>query len=106
MSVFSSPSLRAVRFIALFIVSFVALDIVQGVAFAQPISDAELQRRQAQQQEQAQSRVSNAPDVFTPTGPVQRGEIVLPVEQPCFVIRSIEWHGAGRFEWINGDASL
>lgn len=106
MPVFSSPSLRAVRFIALFIVSCVVLDLVQGIAFAQPISDAELQRRQAQQQEQAQSRVSNAPDVFTPTGPVRPGEIVLPAEQPCFVIRTIEWHGAERFGWINGDASL
>jgi hemolysin activation/secretion protein len=98
MSVFSSPWLRAVPLIA--------SCLAQGVAFAQPISDAELQRRQAQQQEQAKSRANNAPDVFTPTGPVQRGEIVLPAEQPCFAIREIEWHGAERFEWINGDANL
>ena len=57
---------------------------------AQTISDAELQRRQAQQQEAVRGRAAVLPDVLTNTQ-ASGGELVLPTETPCFLIREIEW---------------
>ena len=74
-------------------------------AMAQPISDAELTRRQAQQQEQAQSRGVNAPDVFTQPRVEADGTLVLPQESPCFPINTVEWRGAEAFDWLPLEAA-
>lgn len=74
-------------------------------ASAQPVSDAELTRRQALQQEQAQNKAVSTPDVFTPTSGMDRGVHALPVETPCFSINSVEWRGAEPFSWITADES-
>lgn len=67
---------------------------------AQPVSDAELTRRQALQQEQAQSRAVSVPDVFTPGRSAERGMLALPAETPCFVINTVEWRDAEPFPWL------
>jgi hemolysin activation/secretion protein len=76
------------------------------VVGAQAVSDAELQRRQAQQNEQTQNRVNATPDVFT-APKVDRAALVLPDEKPCFTITRIEWRDAEQFGWLTTeDAAL
>lgn len=89
-----SASLKKPACVAL-AVAFMTIEAV-----AQPISDAELTRRQAQQQEQAQSRAANKPDVFTQPGSDGRNAFGLSEETQCFPVRDIEWRGTGRFDWI------
>jgi hemolysin activation/secretion protein len=74
--------------------------ISTGKAHAQPISDAELTRRQAQQQEQARKSADDAPDVFTPAPAVVPRATQMPPESPCFTIDQVEWRGAERLPWI------
>lgn len=73
-----------------------------AVVGAQTVSDAELQRRQAQQNEQAQNRINATPDVFTPLK-VDRAVLVLPDEKPCFTITHIEWRDAEHFRWLTAE---
>lgn len=77
--------------------------IIASSALAQPISDAELTRRQAQQQEQAQNRATSVPDVFTATTEKGRQALALPEETPCFTIREIEWRGTQALAWIEAE---
>ncbi len=95
MPVLSGNSIRA----GLLVIAFA------DKAIAQPISDAELTRRQAQQQEQAQSRIANSPDVFTQTGAKNGAGFLLPAETPCFPIHTVEWRGAGAFDWMVADGA-
>lgn len=69
---------------------------------AQAVSDAELQRRQAQQLEQAQSRATPKNDVLTPARD-DRQTLVLPEEKPCFRIAQMEWRGADSMAWIQAE---
>lgn len=73
---------------------------------AQPISDAELTRRQMQQQEQAQNRAANAPDVFTKTREEDRHGFVLAQEAPCFNLHEIEWRGTQAVGWIETEGAV
>ncbi len=95
-----SVSLQKSIWLAFFIVVF-ASD-----AIAQPVSDAELTRRQAQQQEEVKSRASNSPDVFTQAGSGGRSSFSLPMEAPCFVIREIEWRDVGELAWIEPEENV
>lgn len=91
-----------------FQISIVVANIIAIYAtsvLAQPISDAELTRRQAQQQEQAQSRVNSAPDVFTKSRSEDGQAFVLPQEVPCFNVREVEWRGAQTVGWIEAEGA-
>jgi hemolysin activation/secretion protein len=68
--------------------------------YGQPVSDAELTRRQALQNERAQSRVSNTPDVFTPPQSDAPDSLELADESPCFPILFVEWRGNEPFPWL------
>lgn len=70
---------------------------------AQPVSDAELTRRQAMQQQQAQHRAVGAPDVFSEATNGKPDAIALNEETPCFTISSLEWRGAESFAWLPGE---
>lgn len=91
MSTFFLRCSQAFPVLALFLVSSGA---------AQELSDNELQRRQAQQQEQLESRVTATPDVFTETGVQEPASLVLPEEKPCFTLAEIEWRGTDDFKWL------
>ncbi|HEX7634907.1 MAG TPA: ShlB/FhaC/HecB family hemolysin secretion/activation protein [Noviherbaspirillum sp.] len=95
------PVLFKKSIIAAVIVAFWASD-----ALAQPISDAELTRRQAQQQEQAQSKAANVADIFTRTAEKGGHAFVLPEEAPCFTIREIEWRGTQALAWIEAEGAV
>jgi hemolysin activation/secretion protein len=60
-------------------------------ALAQPVSDAELTRRQARQIEEAQGRIAR-PDATTLLPEGGAADVVPPLETPCFLIREIVWH--------------
>lgn len=79
---------------------------VANNAVAQPISDAELTRRQALQQEQAQSRAAPASDVFTPLKATPSADFTLVPETPCFTIREVDWQGQQAFGWIAEKGAL
>lgn len=59
-----------------------------------------MQRRQEQQQKQAQSIAAKTPDIFTNTEASRSGEFGVVPETPCFVIRKVEWTGTENFRWI------
>ena len=69
---------------------------------AQALPAAEIQRRQAQQLGQAQSRVAPKPDVITPRRD-SGNALALPKEQPCFTIAQVEWRGAEPLAWIEAE---
>jgi len=76
------------------------------LAHAQLTPDAELKRRQTQQQEQAKSRASTASDVFTPTPAQTSSTLVLPQESPCFRIQHIIWQGTEPFSGLRAAEAL
>ena len=77
------------------------------VAYAQPISDAELTRRLMQQQEEARGRLGNAPDVFSQPTAIKKATVLeFPGEAPCFVISTVELRDAQLFEWLYPAANL
>ena len=78
----------------------VTIGVCTGNTIAQPISDAELTRRQMQQQEQAQSRAASSPDVFTGTQAEGRSVLALTAETPCFPVKALEWRGNEPFDWL------
>ncbi|MGH8807239.1 MAG: ShlB/FhaC/HecB family hemolysin secretion/activation protein [Noviherbaspirillum sp.] len=62
-------------------------------------------RRQAQQQEQAQSRVIHSPDVFTQTKVEAVSGFAVSAETPCFVINAVDWRGIEPFEWLAAEGA-
>ncbi|MFZ6774961.1 ShlB/FhaC/HecB family hemolysin secretion/activation protein [Undibacterium sp. SXout7W] len=89
----------ALRLLILFFFSLITVH-------AEQIPDAELTRRQSEQNNEAQSRARNTPDIFTNPFDGKQAEFVLPVESNCFVIRNIQWIGVEEFSWIKSDGGL
>lgn len=82
------------------VIALLAAFVSGSVAFAQPVSDAELTRRQALQQEQARQRAAGASDVFTSSRTGQPDSPAPDQESPCFTIRGIDWRGLEPFSWL------
>jgi hemolysin activation/secretion protein len=97
MSSFFHSTVRLLPAVALFL---------NGIAVAQELSDAELQRRQAQQQQQVESRVTGKPDVFTPSDAAEPATLVLPEEKLCFTIADIRWQGSDVFDWLQAEGAM
>jgi hemolysin activation/secretion protein len=86
---------------------WLTISVLMSVAArAQPAFDAELQRTPPLQGEQALEKARGTQVMLSPPQATTPSQLNLPDEQPCFVIREIEWKGKDIFDWLVADSMV